>query len=164
MPAFQHYDDGKTLMRFPSASEPDDHVHAGLQVDVVRTTQFAEFLSSTKVGVFRASAERRIPRLDGLTFLFGTAILVTPNRRAKRSLRAFDRERLSLDLEICALIHAGTGFDQSPQGFFRVNSNSGLIGWHDPRLSQCSLFPFDPCRCACTPSYRICVSASTGIS
>src|SRR5215472_15289914 len=35
-----------------------------------------ESLSSTYVGAFRASADRRMPRLDGDVFLFGTAMAV----------------------------------------------------------------------------------------
>src|SRR5262249_29297364 len=47
-----------------------------------------ESLSSIYVGCLRASAERRIPRLEGETFRFGTAIAALPNVRPARRRQA----------------------------------------------------------------------------
>ena len=76
-----------------------------------------EFLSSTYVGAFSASAERRMPRFDGEVFRFGTAIDNSTGRSAVRSPRG---PATSDGLRKFAVpIHARRSFGQHAGRFFR---------------------------------------------
>ncbi len=107
------------LMRFLRGQNLTATVHAGLQVDVVRTTQFAGVLVLDEGRRLQASAERRIPRFDGSLFssvLPFSLLKIGVQSKVGRRVRPF-KTRLDLG-NFAGLIHAASGFDQSPQYFF----------------------------------------------